>query len=207
MTSDYEQRRLLQSQATAAAGRVEAPGVSKWQGAAVDASSAFTSIAGTYVQFLQMQDAAEWQRIQADWDRQNAEQNRQFADILAIDALRRGSLEAGKFKQKVRQLRGSQRAALAAQGIDVDSGDAADIQVETERMGTIDAETIKSNAWREAWGYKVQAVNYGAQGAGASLSGRLAEMAGNNAKANTLLTGGLQAVEAGARGYYRFKRG
>ena len=55
--------------------------------------------------------------------------------------------------------------------------------------------TIENNAWREAWGYKVQAVS----GQGQAAQTRLAA---NNVMDNTLLTGGLQAANYGAQAYY-----
>lgn len=61
--------------------------------------------------------------------------------------------------QRVRtgQAIGSQRAALAANGIDVNSGSAAQLQDDTAMLGEMDALTISNNAAREAYGYRIQA--------------------------------------------------
>ncbi len=63
----------------------------------------------------------------------------------------------------------------------------------------MDALTVKNNAWREAWGYKAQARSYRTQGA-------LSRLASRNEANSTLLTGGLQAVNAGVGGYDRYNK-
>lgn len=118
------------------------------------------------------------------------EMNARLSDLQADDSIRRGDNEAAQVKKQAKQMVGSQRAALAAQGIEVDSGTAADIQADTQDMGEIDAMTVKNNAWREAWGFKQQALN----SSGQAMMTR-AESA--NKARNTLLTGGMQAIQSG----------
>ena len=62
-------------------------------------------------------------------------------------------------RTKTAQLIGSQRAALASQGGDVDSGSPLDIQSDTARAGEFDAQTIRNNAAQQAYGYRLQAAN------------------------------------------------
>lgn len=134
-----------------------------------------------------------------EYDASVFESNARIQDILAADAITRGDKEAVKAKQATKRLIGSQRAAMGAQGIDIESGSALDIQQETAALGAEDALTIKNNAWRESWGYKVQSND---------LTGR-ADMARRTAKTkakNTLLTGGLSAVKDIAYGVYASKR-
>lgn len=91
-----------------------------------------------------------------------AENNRQYAMWQAADATARGETAAGRHQMKVAQLKGSQRAALAERGIDLGEGSALDIMSDTDYMGAIDVNTIKDNAGKEAWAYRTQASNYGA---------------------------------------------
>ena len=58
------------------------------------------------------------------------------------------------------QMKGTQRARLSANGIDISEGSAASIQADTDWMGEMDALTIRDNANREAWGYKNQSQQY-----------------------------------------------
>lgn len=82
---------------------------------------------------------------------------------------------------------GEQRVALAQQGIDINTGSAGDIQSETDAISHQDAETIKNNAWREAWGFKTQAAEDRGRGKMALATGRATAF-------NTMLTGGLNAA-------------
>lgn len=58
------------------------------------------------------------------------------------------------------QVKGSQRAALAANGVAVGDGSAAELQASTDLVKEIDVNTMTANATRQAWGYRMQAVNY-----------------------------------------------
>lgn len=129
-------------------------------------------------------------------DRMVAEQNARFAELQGEDAIKRGDKDAARVKQASKAMAGSQRASLAAQGVAVDTGSAAEVQEETQVLGALDALTVKNNAWREAWGLKVQADNYRSQA-------RMAEMGSNRAVQNTLLTGGINAAASMASIYSR----
>lgn len=157
-------------------------------GAITAAVMAGTALMSAYAQ-------SESLKAQGDYQRQIGEVNARFGEMQAQDALKRGDEAASAHKQKVNQMVGSQRAAMASQGIALDSGSALDIQQETATMGAADALTIKNNAWREAWGYRVQASN-------SRFQGQFAQMGAQNDARNTLLTGGLNA----ARDYRSFSR-
>ena len=73
--------------------------------------------------------------------------NAEMSEISAEDVLRRGEREANSVRRSGRAVRGSQRAAYAAQGVDVDSGSAADIQEETDILSEADSRTVRNNAW------------------------------------------------------------
>lgn len=118
--------------------------------------------------------------------------NAGIADIQAADATRRGTLDANNLNSQTRQLAGSQRATLAASGVDVNSGTAAAIVDETYILGERDATTIRNNAALEAFGFQTQAADLRQQGAMA------ADAANQNARTlrqegwNTLMTGAAQ---------------
>lgn len=52
------------------------------------------------------------------------------------------------------------KVALAGAGVDIQSGTALDILADTRAQSTLDVETIRNNAAREAWGHKTQAAQY-----------------------------------------------
>lgn len=149
--------------------------------------SAASSLAGAYSQ-------SEALKSQSDYQRSMSAINARFADIQGKDAIERGEKEAQKLKKGAKRTIGAQRAALAAQGIDVNEGSALELQEDTDKLSSEDAMQIRNNAWREAWGYRVQAQNISSQSAMSSI--------GANAQArSTLLTGGLNALAYGAKAY------
>lgn len=89
-----------------------------------------------------------------------ADINARIAELGAQSALLQGKSEVAKLTQQAGQLKGRQRAALAANGVDLGVGNAAEIQASTDLMKEVDAQTIKSNALRTAWGYRTQGMNY-----------------------------------------------
>lgn len=139
---------------------------------------------------------AQAQATQGEYQRRTAEMNARLADIQATDALGRGDKAAAALRYKGKQFMGAQRSNLVAQGIKIDSGTAAVVQENTRSAIEQDTMTIQNNAWREAWGFKVSALNQRTQGQIAAFT------AENNAR-NTLLSGGLNALGYGAQaGYY-----
>jgi hypothetical protein len=113
------------------------------------------------------------QRASGKAQQRLAEYNAQVGEVQADDAIARGREDEGRHRVAVRGLIGSQRAALAASGVDVNSGTASEIQEDTARQGELDALTIRLNAAREAWGYKVQAGDSRARGAYARAEGNM----------------------------------
>lgn len=113
--------------------------------------------------------------------------NTRIAEDQATDAFERGEYDATALKLKVRGMIGSQRASLAAQGIEVDSGSALDVQVDTADLGAQDVSRIKVNAIREAYGFKVEAMK-------ASMSSEMTSRGAEANARNTILAGNINMV-------------
>jgi len=147
-------------------------------------ASAATSAMGQYRQAGAITE-------QGQYAAQAALQNATLAKAQATDATTRGAYAESLQRQGTRQLIGSQRAALAAQGVDIGSGTALDVQSSTAYLGELDALMVRNNAAREAWGYQVEAGGYTqqAQMAKAQAENTAAGMRGQ--AFNTLLTGAL----------------
>ena len=124
-------------------------------------------------------------RAAGRYEQQVAERNATIADQQAEQARQIGNIEEERQLRRVRAALGAQRAALAANGIDVNSGTALDLQAETAGFGAADALNLRSNALREAWGFKVDATNQ-------RNAGRAARAQGRNQAIGTLLTTGAQ---------------
>lgn len=115
--------------------------------------------------------------------------NAQLAEGQAADATARGAEAESRQRLATKGLIGSQRAALAASGVDANSGSAALLQEDSARQGALDALTIRNNAARQAWGYSVDAANARAQGQQAVVATDNTVNALNQKAYTTLLTG------------------
>ncbi len=83
--------------------------------------------------------------------------NASIAELQADDAIARGNADADRFRSSVNGLIGKQRAGIAAGNIDVNYGSPVDVVADTATQGEKDILTIKNNAAREAWGFRVTA--------------------------------------------------
>jgi hypothetical protein len=89
-----------------------------------------------------------------------AEQNAAIERFKAQDAEQRGQAEVARHQLKVAGLKGTQRATLAARGIDVGEGSALEILTDTDLLAAVDIGTIIDNHAKEAWAYRTQADNF-----------------------------------------------
>lgn len=127
--------------------------------------------------------------------------NAELSTMQAEDALKRGNTQVRDYQTEVNNMLSDQRVAYAAQGVDITYGTPAAVQKETRLRGALDVLTIKNNAWREAWGYKVEANN-------STFAGKFAQITGEGQSRMTLITGGMNAlsnVAQGAQNYYSMK--
>ncbi len=90
--------------------------------------------------------------------------NAQVAELQAKDALARGKQDEQAYRLQVQGLMGTQRTDFAGQNVDVESQSALDVRSDTAYLGELDAQQIRANAQREAWGYRVQAQQSRMQG-------------------------------------------
>ncbi len=85
--------------------------------------------------------------------------NAGFAAERAKDAILRGGQEEISLRRKGRQILGSQKATMAAAGLDTSSGSALDVAASTTAAIEEDAAAIRLNAQREQWGHLVDRFN------------------------------------------------
>lgn len=143
---------------------------------------------------IAQQEAAESEARLSDY-------NASVADLQAKDAVARGAEEESRFRSSVDSMIGTQRAGLAASGVDVGFGSAVDVQTDAKRLGELDALTIRTNAKREAWGYQVQAVDARERARIARKTGQYQAAAGREAAkghyigaAGTVVGGGANLI-------------
>lgn len=114
----------------------------------------------------QMQQA-QAQASAAKYNAKIGEMNAAIAERRAKDAIERGAKEEQRKRQDVQRILGQQQAAMAANGVDLTFGSPLDTIVDTAVLGELDALTIRSNTYREAYDHRVDAAN---KRAGAQLS-------------------------------------
>lgn len=99
----------------------------------------------------------------------NAQQNRlQAKDVRYI-----GGLNSDMARRQGKAIAGSQRAAVAANGLDITSGTPSDILADTAKLTELDARTIENNAMRQAWGLDAEAAQMDYQAAVAKKNAKL----------------------------------
>lgn len=89
-----------------------------------------------------------------------ADANARISELGAQSALAQGQQQIAAQTLQAGQLKSRQRAAMAANGIDMSAGSGAELQASTDLMKEIDKNTLNANAVRSAWGYRAQEANY-----------------------------------------------
>lgn len=124
-----------------------------------------------------------------------ADQNARLESAAARDALDRGKVEEQRYQRQLSQQMGAQRAALAANGIDIGYGNAEAIRGDLVRAGAEDTQTIRENTIREARGFEISAANTRAQAAGYRQQ-----------RTGTAITGALQIGSTVLGGVQQYRR-
>lgn len=144
-----------------------------------------TSTIGSYY-------AAKGQRTALKLQARIAEVNARIAEGQARDALQRGERQEQAARMGAAQLRSSQRAAMGSSGIDLGSETAAAILTSTDYLTEVEADTIKANALREAWGFRMDAGQSRSEAAMARAARKGISPLGD--AASTLITGAAQVA-------------
>lgn len=152
--------------------------------------------------------ASSSRKATAQYQSEVAANNAKVADIQAADAKERGDTAAAQVRRKYAALIGTQRASLAARGLDISDGSANATIQDSVYFDGVDQQTTKANAAREAWGYQVRAQSMrgdaAAYKAGADAENPLlsAGMAGGTVAARWYQGGGGGGGGGGQSGYY-----
>ncbi len=109
----------------------------------------------------------------------------QAADVQQI-----ANTEAGQTRTEATKIIGEQNVAFSASGVDASVGSPAALAAYSRAQAELDAQKIKNNAAREAWGIRAQAAEVARQG-------KSARKAANNAAIGSIL-GGLSSAAGGA---------
>ena len=139
--------------------------------------------------------------VQYDALAANSKVNAGLSQLAAIQTFQAGQAQISRIGQRAGELKASQRARLAANGIAVGTGSAAEITASTDVMKEIDQNTVRSNTLAQAWGYRRQATALEAQAKGAEMVADASRSSAPWAAMGSLLTSASR-VAAGYYGWY-----
>lgn len=137
---------------------------------------------------------AKSQKSSLEFQAQLDDINARLAESSAQTILFQGQREEQRSRLQTAQMKSAQRVALAANGVDLTEGSAAEILTSTDLLGEVDANTINANAVRAAWGQRTQATNLQIDATGKRTAARAIDP--NMAAASTLLNGATQVASS-----------
>jgi hypothetical protein len=138
-------------------------------------------------QGLQTMQAAK----QATYQARVMDRNAQLANESVQTEQENTRTEALRRYRELGALRGQQRAALAANGVDVDFGNAGQVQADAEMIGREDVNNIYQQGFQRSRGFEIEASNYRASAQGARQQRTGAIISGVTDIGTTVL-GGMQ---------------
>lgn len=103
--------------------------------------------------------SAQMQKSSLQFQAEMQQINARIMEGQAQAELMNGQQQIAALTMQAGQLKGRQRASLAANGVDLGVGSAAELQASTDIMKEIDVNQINANAVQAAWGKRLQATN------------------------------------------------
>lgn len=147
-------------------------------------------------QFLTAKQSADAIEQQSRFEAQTLQFQSEMALVQRREILKKSQDDIELRQQDTAKLIGTQRVNLAAQGIDIESGTAAELQIQAEEIGARDVATISNNAWRQAWGIQVQSQTLASEADFTRLSG-------TSRARTTFLSGAIQGGSTAVGGFRR----
>lgn len=128
-------------------------------------------------------------RLQGQYGKKVGELNAEVASLQEQDATNRAGQESASLVRRTAAVAGVQRADMARQGVDVNTGSAAELQADTQGLSALDQLTIRNNAFRASFGFRMQGIQD-------TLEGQFSQIAGKT-NANASALGGSMAFMRG----------
>lgn len=127
---------------------------------AMQGAGVVSSAVGGYYAANAQKGTLETQAYVTDRQADLARVNAQLSESQAQVTLLAGQRQEQNVMLKTAQLKSTQRASMAARGVDLGSTTPVAILTTTDLMGRADVDAVHTNAVRQAWGYRTQATNY-----------------------------------------------
>lgn len=146
---------------------------------------------GAITSAIGAQSQAQSTQNNYNFQAQMSDINARMAESDAQAQLAAGNKAVQNSELKTAQLKSSQRASMAANGVDLGSDSAVNILSSTDYMGQVDANQISANAIRAAGNARMQGVNATNQ---ANMSRAMASSINPSQAAMTSLLGSAASV-------------
>ena len=146
-------------------------------------------VMGSLQQATAAKNAAAAQQASANYQAEVAQGNAAIATQNATAAGQEGEAQAAIQQQKTRAEVGAEEAAQGSSGVDINSPTSTAVRASQAETGLLDAQTIRANAARTAYGYEVQATGYENQSAAEIATGQNDVTAGNVAAEGDITSG------------------
>lgn len=101
----------------------------------------------------------------AEYNAAVAENNKTMAEYEKVAEADRGAQEELDLRRQTRQFKGAQITSMAAAGLDLTEGSAADILAGTDYMGEVDALRVRDQTARNQWAIGEKAKGYAGESA------------------------------------------
>ena len=157
------------------------------------------TVLGAGVEVLGLIRAGNAAQRRGDFQAAILRNNAKISRRAAEDALRRGAVTVQRAQTATGQFIGRQRAALAASGVLVDEGSAADLISDTARIGAEAVGDIQENAEREALQFQIDAMNFEANARMARFVGQQERAAARGRIAGVLLSSAGRLASIGVQ--------
>ena len=146
------------------------------------------------LQILESRNVAKAQKRAAEFEARQLEYNAELIGIQKEEIVKQSGKAQHKRHTQTKQMVGEQKAALAAQGISLDSEVVGLLEDQERQFGLEDVQTIKNNAWRETMGLEIEQSDLRTQAKSTRLSGK-------ESARQSLVTGGLGGLSSMAGGF------
>lgn len=150
--------------------------------------------AGTAASVIGQMQQASAAKASANYQSEVAAGNQQIAKQNASYAAAEGEAQAAQKEMQTRAQEGAILSGQASSGVDVNSPTSTAVRTSESELGKLDANTIKSNAARRAYGYETEATNFGNQESADKATGSNAETSGYIGAGSALLSGAGNAA-------------
>ena len=179
----------ISSATAASAAGVSLLGVATGVANAALAVGVVGGVAGSAIGAVSSYSQGKQQQAMYNYQAQINQENARIAQKNAATERQTGIEEARLQRMKTLQVIGSQKTAMAANGMDITQGTSLDIIQDTAAMGELDALQIETNYEKKALAHEQQANNFSNQANLDVISGR-----------NAYKSGQINAVTEGLNG-------